>query len=62
MVLRQAGIDPVVIVSGADENALVASLPAPTSPEDRRCSRESQSHQRRLPLPSHVTTDCIVIG
>ncbi len=31
-VLRQAGIDPLVIVSGVDEDALIATLPADASP------------------------------
>jgi septum formation protein len=34
MVLRNAGIEPVVQVSGVDEDALIASLPADASPAD----------------------------
>ena len=34
MVLRNAGIEPVVQVSGVDEDAVVAALPAGATPED----------------------------
>ncbi len=34
MVLRNAGIEPVVQVSGVDEDAIVAALPAGATPED----------------------------
>ena len=32
-VLRQAGIDPLVVVSGVDEDAVIAALGSDTSPE-----------------------------
>jgi septum formation protein len=57
-VLRNAGIDPVVQVSGVDEDAIVASLPADTAPEqvvltlaEAKARSVAQSH-----------TDAVVVG
>ena len=33
-VLRQAGIEPLVVVSGVDEDAVIAALGSDTSPAD----------------------------
>ena len=62
-VLRQAGIDPLVIVSGVDEDAVIASLPDDTPLPDVVCAlataKADDVHSR---LPAEVAEDCVVIG
>ena len=62
-VLRQAGIDPLVIVSGVDEDSVVAAFadPAPS----REMSRPRWPPPRPAPSPwldPVVAADCVVIG
>lgn len=62
-VLRQAGIEPVVVVSDVDEDALVASLDPETPPEAvvlKLASAKALSVAARL--PADVAADCVVIG
>ena len=63
MVLRQAGIDPVVVVSGVDEDAVIAAQGPDAAPGDvanalaaPRPNRSSRTSTRQL------TADCVVIG
>jgi septum formation protein len=62
-VLRQAGIDPLVIVSGVDEDAVIAALPRRTPPVDvvgaLATAKADDVHAR---LPADVAEDCVVIG
>jgi septum formation protein len=62
-VLRQAGIDPLIIVSGVDEDAVIATLPGRTSPADvvgaLATAKADHVHAR---LPADVAEDCVVIG
>jgi septum formation protein len=62
-VLRQAGIDPMVIVSGVDEDAIVARLDPLATPGDvttalAAAKAEAVAHS----LDPAVGADCVVIG
>ena len=61
--LRQAGIDPLVIVSDVDEDALIASLDPELPPEAvvaQLANAKAVSVAARL--PTDVASDCVVIG
>jgi septum formation protein len=62
-VLRSAGIDPLVAVSGVDEDATIAALGANPDPAAvvttlARAKADAVAHE----LDAHVTADCVVIG
>ncbi len=62
-VLRQAGIDPLVIVSGVDEDAVVAGLDPAATPGDvttalAAAKADAVAHN----LEPTVAADCVVIG
>jgi septum formation protein len=62
-VLRQAGIDPLVIVSGVDEDAIVARLDPLATPGDvttalAAAKADAVAHE----LDPTVGADCVVIG
>ena len=62
-VLRQAGIDPLVIVSGVDEDAVVAGLDPQATPGDvttalAAAKADAVAHV----LDPSVAADCVVIG
>jgi septum formation protein len=62
-VLRQAGIDPLVIVSGVDEDAVIARLDPDATPEDvtialAAAKADAVAHA----LDADVGADCVVIG
>jgi septum formation protein len=62
-VLRQAGIDPLVVVSGVDEDAVVAALGSDASPGDVvRSLAEAKADQVATVLDSAVAANCVVIG
>ncbi|HEY9263980.1 MAG TPA: nucleoside triphosphate pyrophosphatase [Mycobacterium sp.] len=62
-VLRQAGIDPLVVVSDVDEDALLASLDPGLPPEAVVASlANSKAVSVAAQLPKGVTSDCVVIG
>jgi septum formation protein len=62
-VLRQAGIDPLVVVSGVDEEAVVAGLSPDASPGAVVCAlAQAKAEQVATILDSTVTADCVVIG
>jgi septum formation protein len=61
-VLRQAGVDPLVIVSGVDENVIIAAH-ADSSPQvvvTALATAKATDVVRKL--PAEVATDCVVIG
>jgi len=62
-VLRQAGVDPLVVVSGVDEDAVIAALGPDRSPADvvRRLA-EAKAEQVASILDTAVAADCVVIG
>jgi septum formation protein len=62
-VLRQAGIDPLVVVSGVDEDAVVARLDPDATPGDitialAAAKADAVAHT----LDPTVVADCVVIG
>ena len=62
-VLRQAGIDPLVVISRVDEDAVIAALGSDTSPGDvARSLAEAKAEQVASILDATVAADCVVIG
>lgn len=62
-VLRQAGIDPLVVVSGVDEGAVMTSLDSDTSPGQVVCAlATAKADDVAVRLPADVAADCVVIG
>lgn len=62
-VLRQAGIDPLVVVSGVDEDRLIADLGPTASPGEVVCAlARAKAEQVASQLDSTVASDCVVIG
>jgi septum formation protein len=62
-VLRSAGVDPLVVVSGVDEDAVVAALPADAGPGEvttalATAKAEAVAHV----LDAETAADCVVIG
>lgn len=62
-VLRSAGVDPLIVVSGVDEDAVVAALPADAGPGEvttalAAAKAEAVAHT----LDAQVAADCVVIG
>jgi septum formation protein len=62
-VLRQAGVEPLVVVSGVDEDALIATLGPNAGPGDvvRSLAEAKAEHVVTL-LDDDVAADCVVIG
>jgi septum formation protein len=62
-VLRQAGIDPLVIVSGVDEDAIVAGLPDHTAPGDVTTAlAKAKARAVEGAQPTDIASDGVVIG
>jgi septum formation protein len=62
-VLRQAGIDPLVIVSGVDEDLITAGLGVAAPPGDVVCAlARAKAEQVAAELDSALAADCVVIG
>ncbi len=62
-VLRQAGIDPLVIVSGVDEEALLASFDRELPPEAVVAKlAHAKAVDVAAQLPDDVAADCVVLG
>lgn len=62
-VLRNAGIDPLVEVSGVDEDAIVERLGPNADPGDVvNALAEAKAEAVRRELGDEVTKDCVVIG
>ncbi len=61
--LRQAGVEPWVVVSGVDEDAIIAALGANASPGDvvRSLAEAKAEHVVTL-IEAAVAADCVVIG
>lgn len=62
-VLRQAGVEPLIVVSGVDEDAIVAALGADAAPGDvvRTLAEAKAEHVVTLLEPADAA-DCVVIG
>lgn len=62
-VLRQAGIDPLVVVSGVDEDAVIAELGPDADPTEVTTALATAKAYRVVHLlESAVSADCVVIG
>ena len=61
-VLRNAGIDPLVVVSGVDEDAVTAGLGSAGPAEVVGALAQAKAEAVREVLDPDVTTDCVVIG
>ncbi len=62
-VLRQAGIDPLVVVSGIDEDRVAAGLGSDASPGEVVCALAAAKAERVAgELDGAVAADCVVIG
>jgi septum formation protein len=62
-VLRQAGIEPLVRVSGVDEDAITAELGPNASPAQVVCALARAKAERvAAGLEAAVAADCVVIG
>jgi septum formation protein len=62
-VLRQAGVDPLVVVSGVDEDAISAGLGSDASPGDVVCAlAKAKAEQVVTVLDPTVAADCVVVG
>lgn len=62
-VLRQAGVDPLVIVSGVDEDAVIASLDPAAAPSEVVCALAAAKAADVVGrLPGDIAADCVVIG
>jgi septum formation protein len=62
-VLREAGIDPLVVVSGVDEDAVVAGLAQEASPaEVTTALATAKADAVAGVLDAAVSADCVVIG
>lgn len=62
-VLRQAGVDPLVVVSGVDEDAVAATLGPDASPGAVVCAlAQAKAEQVADELDGDVAADCVVIG
>ena len=62
-VLQQAGVDPLVVVSDVDENALIASLDPELPPEAVVAKlANAKAVSVAALLPEDVAADCVVLG
>jgi septum formation protein len=62
-VLRQAGIEPVVVVSGVDEDLVTGGLGPDASPGEVVCAlAAAKAEQVAGQLEGAVAADCVVIG
>jgi len=62
-VLRQAGVDPLVVVSGVDEDQISTTLGPDASPGDVVCTLAQAKAERVAgELDGAVAADCVVIG
>ncbi|MBO0677703.1 septum formation inhibitor Maf [Mycolicibacterium sp. S2-37] len=62
-VLRNAGVEPLVIVSGVDEDAIIAALGADAQPDQVVCALAAAKAADVVDrLPVDVAADAVVIG
>lgn len=61
-VLRQAGVDPLVIVSGVDEDAVIAAHAGAAPADVVKALAVAKAENVADRLPSEVAADCVVLG
>jgi septum formation protein len=62
-VLRQAGLDPAVVVSGVDEDLIAAGLAPDASPDDVVCAlAAAKADDVAGRLDGATAADCVVLG
>ena len=61
-VLRQAGVEPLVVVSGVDEDAVMAAHPGATPAELVCALARAKADDVATALNRDVAADCVVIG
>jgi septum formation protein len=61
-VLRQAGVEPHVLVSGVDEDAVIAALPGAPPAVVVTALATAKAEEVAARLPADVAADCVVIG
>jgi septum formation protein len=62
-VLRQAGVEPVVVVSGVDEDLIAAGLATDASPDEVVCAlAAAKADDVAGRLDGATTADCVVLG
>jgi septum formation protein len=62
-VLRQAGVEPLVVVSGVDEDAIIAGLGPKAAPGEVVGSlAEAKADHVATVLDAAIAADCVVIG
>lgn len=61
-VLRQAGVEPAVVVSDVDEDAVVASLPGAAPAEVVLALSAAKADRVAGSLPAGIGADCVVVG
>jgi septum formation protein len=62
-VLRKAGIEPIVVVSGVDEDAVLAGLGArPSAGVAVRALASAKAEQVAVGLDAELAEDCVVLG
>lgn len=61
-VLRQAGIDPLVVISGVDEDAVVSGLAGTDPDEITTTLATAKAEQVAKSLDPSTALDCVVIG
>lgn len=62
-VLRQAGVDPLVVVSGVDEDVVAAALGPGAEPPDVVCAlARAKAEQVAGGLDGAIAADCVVLG
>jgi septum formation protein len=63
MVLRQAGIEPVVLVSGVDEDVVIAAQRPDAAPGDvANALARAKAEQVARQLDTDLSANCVVIG
>lgn len=61
-VLRQAGIEPLVVVSGVDEDSVISGLGDAAPDVVTAALATAKAEQAARSLDTSVTADCVVIG
>lgn len=61
-VLRRAGVDPLVVVSDVDEDAVIASLPGAAPAEVVLALSTAKAYRVAESLPAGIDADCVVVG